>query len=227
MDFENYRQQQQRSVRDWLSRNITLANSVENEAFSKILLLSIIDCFAQANSGYDVHHTSEAFCDFVLKYSSSQNTVLQYVCPVTLGYDYNLTPSLIDGRLYGIDDQSLAEEGERLLQMVPKEKRDKARRKHRYVGLLYATRNKLVHELNTLGHQIDFFDGKPSVAKGRRIDYADDKIVEVEEWGFYFPKKYIYDLVIETVYAYLDHCDLEKKLIAPIETRKSRYAWYD
>ena len=69
MDLENYRQNQQKSVRDWLPRNIALANSMENEAFSKILLLSIIDCFAQANSGYDVHHTSEAFCDFVLTYS--------------------------------------------------------------------------------------------------------------------------------------------------------------
>ena len=152
---------------------------------------------------------------------------MQYVCPVTLGYDYNLTPSLVDGMLYGIDDPALAKEGERLLQMIPEEKREKARKKHRYVGLLYATRNKLVHELNTLGHHIDFLNGKPSVAKGRTIDYVDDKIVEIEEWGFYFPKKFIYDLVIETVYAYLDHCDSEKKLIAPIETRKSRYAWYD
>ena len=226
MDYDEYLQMRQRKVRQWLHSNIPLANSITNEAFSKILLLSIIDCFAQAYAGYNVYHTTDAFCDFVLSYSS-QSKVLNYICPVTLGYDYDLKPSLEDGILYSIDDPYLAQEGERLLQLLPENIREKARRKHRYVGLLYATRNKLVHELNTLGHQIDFMNGKPTIVQGSLIDYVDGKIAQIKEWSPYFPKKYIYDLTIETVYTYLDHCDSEKKMIAPIETRKSRYSWYD
>ena len=226
MDYEEYLQFRQREVRQWLQNNISLANSIKNETFSKILLLSIIDCFAQANAGYNMYHTTEAFCNFVLSYSTQSN-VLKNVCPVTLAYDYDLKPSLIDGMLYPIDDLNLAQEGERLLQQLPENKRETARRKHRYVGLLYATRNKLVHELNTLGHHIDFMDGKPTIAQGSLIDCVDGKIVYIKKWSFYFPKKYIYDLTVETVYAYLDHCDKEKKQIAPIETRKSRYSWYD
>lgn len=227
MDSEEYRKKKQEATKKWLKENIPLANNIKNEAFSKLILLSIIDCFAQAYAGYSPYHTSKVFSDFIIKFSITQSSHLQNVCPITLGYEYNIKPRLVDGMLYYYDDPYLAKEGERILQMLPEVKRSKARQKHCYAGLLYATRNKLAHELNTLGHRIDFCNGKPTIASGRLLDYVDGKIVETIEWNLFFPKKYIYDLVNETVYGYLDYCNQEKKLLAPIGVRRSRYTWYD
>lgn len=153
-------------IREWLKDNFNQALEVRNDNYSKILLLSTIDCFAQAWGGFPKYNASENFCEFVLSHTEKR-IELNNICPITLSYDYNLNKiNLIRGCLYSYDDSRVISLANSIIADIPEKDREKARGKHSYVRLLYVMRNKLVHELNDPGTKIEFMEDKPTISSG-------------------------------------------------------------
>ena len=138
----------------WVETNLPDTLKLRNNSYSKILILSTIDCFAQMWGNYPQSRlNNENFCKFILRYSS-QRTILNQVCPVTLHYHYKKGKllNLHEGQIYNWDDPILGEEAERILLEIEDEKeREKAKQKHTYIKLLYQLRSKVVHELDNIG----------------------------------------------------------------------------
>lgn len=187
------------SARRWLEINLPKAMQVGNDYYTIILLLSTIDCFAQAWGGFPKRNVTDNFCNFVLQHTSNSEP-LSRVCPVTLYYDYQLRDlPLHQGDLIPYDDAELNDLSNKLILGLPESERECASKKHRYVRLLYTLRSKLVHELSNPGTPIEFVDDKPTISSG----IMDGKRV----WTLNFPKLFIYELAQETIGNYLGECD--------------------
>ena len=225
-------------TKEWAVKNIEIANSVPNGAFSIILLLTIIDSFAQAEYDYPPgKESSIAFQKFVLSHTEKHREYLERLCPVTLFYDYFGSSDVKElpltlGRLYSYYDPEMSEAAETILHRIPEEQRERAYSKHKYIALLYRLRSKLVHELNPLGTPVEFISNIPSVAHGteygpKKEDGTRDAIRQI--WTLNFPRKYIYELTKEVVFHRIDVCEKQGILPFPLsnEPRRCELSWYD
>lgn len=198
------------SIKRWLDLNLPKALAVKNNNYSILLLLSTIDCFAQAWGGFPKSNVGDNFCKFILQHTEKRS--LERVCPITLAYDYGLSLNLHRGELIPYDDDRLDQLSQDLVAGLPQHEKSKARKRHRYVKLLYVLRSKLVHELSNPGTPIEFIDNKPTMAHG----FVDGQSV----WTLNFPKQYIYELARETIANYVDKCD-------EVPSRKICLSWYE
>ena len=225
-------------TKEWAVKNIEIANSVPNGSFSIILLLTIIDSFAQAEYDYPpVNESSITFQKFVLNHTESQCKHLKKLCPVTMFYDYFPSSDIKElpltiGRLYDYCDPELSAAAETILQRIPVEQRERAQKRHTYIALLYRLRSKLVHELNPLGTPVEFFSNVPSISYGTEsCPQKDDGTREVirQIWTLKFPRKYIYELTKEVIFHRIGACEKQGILPFPLlaEPRKCELSWYD
>lgn len=217
---------------NWVNSKLKEIFRIETEGFRKILYFSLIDSFAQSWKDYPRNGASKVFAEFLVSFSSQYREVLQQVCPVTLYHHYSDKYNfgqlrLPEGRLLLADSTVLERESERLLLLIPdQQQREFARTKHQYCQLMYAERNKLVHELTQIGMPIDFGESLPHVAQGsRQVDGASSDI----SWQMVIPEKFIVLVLQDAINGYLTHCEQEG--IVPFSnneySRKSRSAWYD
>lgn len=209
-------------AKEWVDYNLPIALKLMNNSYCKILILSTIESFAQMWGNYPKNRSNETFCNFVLKYSS-QKDILQKVCPVTLHYHYaNNIEIKLEQYIYNWDDEVLAIEADRMLNSIPEDnKRAIAEKKHSYIKLLYSLRSKLVHELNNLGTPIEFSEDIPSVASGMDID---GNII----WSLNYPRQWLYNLAIETIYNFVNDCLENEKMLRFLDNpRRTKLTWYD
>ena len=216
-------------TKEWASKNIELAYQNENPNFSNILMLAIIDCFAQAQYNYPPPNKSkDAFREFVLCHSHKHGKALSEVCPVTLHYDYfdpnnDKELSLVPGRLYLYNDADLVALANTLINQLPEHKRKDAIKRHQYIELLYKLRSKLVHELNPLGTPVEFVSNYPAIVQGE--NYYTKK----SQWTLRFPKDFIYDITKEVILDRIADCSKSGTLPFPLtnEQRRCELSWYD
>lgn len=207
----------------WVETNLPVALQIRNDSYSKILILSTIDCFAQMWGNYPPSRQSnENFCKFVLRYSSQRSTMNQ-VCPVTLHYHYKKDKplNLKEGQIYDWDDPILGEEAERILLAIEDEKeRGKAKQKHIYVKLLYQLRSKVVHELDNIGTPIEFNEDVPSIAFGPEKDNE-------MAWTLNYPRLWLYELARETIFGFIDDCLNAEETIRFLDNQRTTHlTWY-
>lgn len=202
------------AVKKWLDKNLPDANSLNNNNYGMILMLSTIDCFANVWGGFPNKNTKSNFCDFIINHTKYA-AALKQVCPVTLYYQYrDLLPELPlkQNSIIPFDDKQLVNLANEYLSILPGNKRTNAYNSHTYIALLYKFRSKLVHELRDLGTPIEFDAVKPVIASG----ITDGAKV----WTLRFPKKFIYDLTWEVIENYLDECN-------ELPDRPQNLSWYD
>ena len=225
-------------TKEWAVNNIEIANSVPNVSFCITLLLTIIDSFAQAEYDYPpAKDSSITFQKFVLSHTETHHKYLERLCPVTLFYDYLATSDIKElpltlGRLYSYCDSELTAAAEAILQRIPENQREQAKKRHTYIALLYRLRSKLVHELNPPGTPIEFFSNVPCVFQ--RIEYeppkgAGTRNIIKQMWTLNFPRKYVYELTKEVIFHRIDACEKQGTLPFPLsnEPRKCELCWYD
>lgn len=219
-------------TRNWVNNKLKDISKLETEAFRKILYYSLIDSFAQSWKNYPTYNVQNVFSDFILTFSPKYRDILGNVCPVTLFHylkDENplLTLRLPESRILDAQSGILAKESERLLATISnQDTRIKAQKKHRYCQLMYAERNKLVHELSQVGMPIDFDEPLPHVAQGCKM--IDDKLIDTG-WELVIPEKFVLSVLEDVLNGYLAYCVQEN--IVPFSNntfdRKSKTAWYD
>lgn len=218
-------------TRDWVKKNTELAYRNSNHTFSILLLLAIIDCFAQAEFEYTTDTGNESiFCDFVLGHAGKYSEDLKKICPITLYYDYYNTTDITNlnlqkGRLYPYNDDELSIIAQSVIEQLPEQDRREAIKRHQYVHLLYRLRSKLVHELNVLGTPIEFVN-LPTVSQGVSYESNGSKH---EYWTLNFPKKYIFNLTKQVIYDRLNQCEQYNMLPFPLseKVRRCERSWYD
>lgn len=211
-------------AKDWVAHKMPETLKIPNDSYSKILILSTIDCFAQMWANYPTSGKNRAtFTQFVLKYSSQRDTLKQ-VCPTTLYYSFlpDKTLCLQPYRIYEWDDPDIKTESDRLLEIITDKKtKEKAVNNHRYIKLLYQLRSKLVHELNNIGTKIEFNEDKPSIASG--IDGKGQRI-----WTLNYPKLWLYNLAQEVIFNFIDDCLNAEELLRFLENKRNiDLTWYD
>ena len=191
-------------VRRWLDINLPRAMNVGNDNYATLLLLSTIDCFAQAWGNYPKNNNRDTFCSFVLKFSDLRDK-LSAICPITLYYDYRdkyhfEEPRLMKSMIIPYDSPVLSVISNEYMSLIPEEEAETVRKKHQYIRLIYRLRSKLVHELRYPGTPVEFNAEKPAITMGR------EKGEDEKFWTLSFPKQFIFHLAEDTINNYLDQC---------------------
>ncbi len=221
-------------VKQWVKTQIKEIQKCKSETHRRILILCLIDAFAQHCAEYCKKNNAEIFSDFLLKYNIKHNEILSSVCPATLYYDcfdkQNLELKLMKSKIYSADEKRLICEATRLLNLLPEADKIKYRERHKYVRLLYAMRNKLLHELVQIGAPIDFFTDAenplPHIVSQLSFDEHNEF---VSIWTLYIPEGFIIEVAQDAISNYLQEC--LNKDVMPFKNnssnRKCLNAWYD
>ena len=151
---------------------------------------------------------------------------------MTLCYDLEIpieTLDLTKGMIYSATNDTLSNEAEKIVDQLKENQKIKADR-HTYGALIYALRNKLVHEMVLLNSPINFQDDlaeqlphlscKNIIKEGK---------LEFSKWTLNIPETFIVNVLKDVVGGYLDECQKENK--APFDNnsfdRTCYSAWYD
>ena len=148
-------------VKTWFYKQFELIKSYPSENHRMILMVSLLDAFAQDYNNFERARNHKHFVEFIQDYSIQYGDILKMVCPITLYYTYlmerkDIALKLERGRLYLGNEPEVIMEGERLLEEIAEEGQGNARWKHSYAGLIYQLRNKLVHEGRSLNMHLNF-----------------------------------------------------------------------
>ena len=74
---------------DWISKQLGIIQRVDNELFRRLLLVTVIDSFAQHYSEYNRNNVQAHFAEFLCKYCIQRWPFLNQVCCVTLYNQYS------------------------------------------------------------------------------------------------------------------------------------------
>ncbi len=222
--------------RMWFKQQSDEIRAIPNKKHRLILLISLADAFAQSRVDYKQSNNRKCFSSFLIQYNSGKENeaILRTVCPVTLYYDkrdeyqfgtLNLKPS----RVYSAGSNDLIQEVKRMEQCIPEDKRECVLR-HRYADLIYAMRNKLVHEMVDIGLDLNFQENKahpiPHIVHG---NVENEGGAWSEYWKLHIPESFIFDVIDKAVNEYLTWCEGVQKI--PFKNnqlnRKCYLAWYD
>lgn len=150
-------------VKTWFYQQLEVLKQYPLENHRLIILLSILDSFAQESIGYsrNSQKNQKAFADFIQTYSTRHQEVLNTLCPVTLYYSkYNENDDIIlqlrCGTIHLANSPIAITEAQRLFEKLTDEQKQSVQLKHSYAGLIYQLRNKLVHESTVLNMPINF-----------------------------------------------------------------------
>lgn len=214
-----YEQRQIEITEKWFGKQIELIKGYPDEKHRLILIFALIDAFAQNYNKYERNGNCTAFVKFLEKYCPDKRIILKSICPVTLFYDYGhkveTDISLRGGRIYFAEDKELQEETLRILSLIP-EKREITflRRRHTYGALIYAMRNKLMHEWVMINSQINYQNDKekqiPHVVWGEVYDYIENK--HYKKWVLHIPEKFIFEVAEEAVRNYVAECRKDNRV---------------
>ena len=217
---------------NWVKVQLQDINNVRSAEFRKILYYSLIDSFVQSHNKYPKHGEKKAFSEFLLTFSTKFNLILEKTCPVTLFYchkdEFHFDRlDLPDGYLLCADDERLHKESDRLLlQISNPTRRLEVRKKHQYSQLMYAERNKLVHELSPVGMPMDLNEAIPHMAQGQSMEKG---LSYDAPWHLVIPESFVKLVLEDSISGYLQYC--QKETIIPFsnndDTRRCRMAWYD
>ncbi len=169
------------NARVFLESKLEEANSISNEIFKRIALLTIIDSLAMEENNYPSRNSKKAFTEFVNKYQDKYD-FLEKIEPLTLYYDYedDLNNVVIDEEVlqhykdqnnenyswlkkidlneYKNIDRCTVPEfmesdlTERLQAWIKNSKDIKDKiDSHKFINLIYKMRSKAVHEFGCLG----------------------------------------------------------------------------
>ena len=136
--------------------------------------------------------------------------------------------NMMKGRIYSADEASVKKEGERLLSLVSKDNYEKARRRHCFAGLIYALRNKLVHELLPLNSPVNFYeDSSIQLPHMMCENIIEGKNSIFNRWVLHIPESFVEAVARETIENYLIDCDLQGRTAFQNADRRCLNAWYD
>lgn len=227
-------------VRAWINKCLQDTEALSFKPFRVLLMIVIIDGFAQQEAGYETKNNLKCFTDFVVKFGGRLADILSEVCPVTLYYHYydkeNLgNLRLPEGQIMSAGDHELQKEAARILSLLPSKDREIARRRHQYAGLIYALRNKIVHELLYLNQQPNFQEDNvvqiPHMATRSKIGQDNDSIGRLvfDAWTIHIPIPFIERVLHETTENYFQYC--QSNSIMPFgkhsSERKCMLSWHD
>lgn len=223
--------------REWFSNQIREIKEIQNKKHRLILLLSLADAFAQSHGDYGQNSNRRYFASFLLQFSSEQeySAILRSICPVTLYYDKNDEYqfgklNLTSSRVYLANSNDVLQEAKRLKDCIPEDKRDIIVRRHRYAELIYAMRNKLVHEMVDIGLDINFQESKAHQIPHMVHGVAENEGgIRTEYWKLHIPEVFIFCVVENAVNEYLTWCANNQKTPFKnnLHSRKCYFAWYD
>lgn len=233
-------------IRQWRDRQLQWISAISNETYKRILLVACIDAFVQHQDSIYILKgqgkrisNQKAFSSFLQYYIHDEQIQkwMRLVCPTTLFYDYQedlktttLSLSTDEMRIYAADDSEAIAESERLIQLLPECKREKAREKHQYSALIYQMRNKLVHEMTLVGCPVSFFteDSDPIPHLVVLDKHENNKLIPYK-WTLHIPVKLIWNCFIESSENYLNECQEQQRhpLGKYDPNQKSTFAFYD
>ena len=203
-----------------------------DEKHRLIIMLSLIDSIAQESAGYS-HDSKKTFYSFVQSYCNKYRDILKEICPITLYYDYfsdsnNVDLKLMHRRIYFADSWETKTESKRLIELLPDDKKNTAKERHSYTGLLYQLRNKLVHESLLLNMPIDFQEENeepiPHIACYNKLE--DGKLL-FDHWTLIIPEAFVKNVATEVIDNYLKYCLSRDYIPFNRNDRKCFYGWYD
>jgi len=234
---------QVKKTHDWISKQLEIIQHVDNELFRQLLLVTMIDSFAQHHSKYDRNNVQTHFAEFLYKYGEQRWPFLNQVCCVTLFNQYseqllaaNLVLRIVESTLPTADNPVLKSEAEKLVLFLAEQGVSEQKiQKHTYANLIYAMRNKLSHELTNPGcpNYYDQFEKQiPFVAHEHEIYFNEGenkKKIRPKCRHLHIPEQFLVDLLLEVKNNYLHDC--LNNNVAPFAynsySRKFRTAWYD
>ena len=220
-------------VKAWFYQQLEFIRCYSSESHRLILMLSVIDSFAQDYSDFSRKENRKNFIKFIQTYSIKYCDILKALCPITLYYAYfanrdDITLQLQQGRIYSADCIEASEEAKRICEQTPEYQQEKAQLDHSYAGLIFQLRNKLVHEFTSLNmplnFQCDFEEQLPHMACESRIENG--KLV-FHRWTLGIPEKFVKDVAIDAIEHYLKDCLVRNHIPFGDTDRKCFIAWYD
>lgn len=224
-----------KETRHWVENSLEDIAELPIEIYRKILFLSVVDAIVQHQENTNPHNNQEEFASFLLKYSTEYHEILAAYCPTTMYYDNLplLTNEMLhldeDEQFYYVDQSIVNLESARLLTILKQFPKAKTER-HRYASLIYAMRNKLVHEMYQVGCEANFLteDSDP-IPHLVLLDKHNHEELSPYKWTLMIPEKFIWVVGKSAIANYLDECQkMQKHPLTNMETfRKSRFAWYD
>lgn len=217
--------------RNWWKWQLDFMAGDSSKIHRQIIITSMLDTFAQESSNYS-RDNQKAFSDFLKSHCKRYNGILTSICPITLFYDcFDGTSEklcLTQSRIYKADEKRVIDEGERLINLLPDKQKERARKRHSYAGLIYAMRNKLVHEFLWLNMPINFCEDEEeqiphvackSVMKSGKLQF--------DSWCLYIPYDFILNVANDAVENYLEYCLQNNHRPFDNDSRKCFKAWYD
>lgn len=227
-------------VQAWINQRLQDTKALSYIPFRVMLMIVILDGFAQQDDGYKTKNNQKCFSNFLIKYGGKLQPILDEVCPVTLYYDgcdqYDFGKlKLPERQILLAGDAELSQEADRLMSIVPPNKLAYYQQRHKYAGLVYAMRNKIAHELNYLNQQPNFQENDkeqiPHIATRSRTGHDKNgmECLVFDAWTLHIPILFIERVLHETTMNYFNHC-LENSIM-PFEkhsaNRRCMLAWYD
>lgn len=230
-------------VRRWRDGQIEAICKINSELYQRILITTCIDAFVQHQSSiYEEkkgknRQNRDKFSAFLQKYVDDQpySKWLSLICPTTLYYDYERdlggeSLRLMTGRIYFADDSDALSEANRLIMLLPEEKRIVAQKKHQYSALIYQMRNKLVHEMIYVGCQANFCteDSDP-IPQMVTQSKSDGNRLMPYKWTLHIPVSLLMHCLKSSTDNYLNECTQQGKnpLGEYSPEQKSIFAFYD
>ena len=201
------------NVRSMVIQQIEQIRQLPNENYRMMLICSLVDSFAQHVSNCDLRHNAEQFADFLVKYSSEHVNILSAICPSTLFYHAerhlpkNTMLTFCEDDIVCADEIAAINEANRIIALLPINIQGTYTKKHRYAQLIYAMRNKLVHEMVVVGCEVSFLtedsDSIPHMVYGVS-GYP-------ECWLLHIPEKLVFNVAESAINNYLNECEREQR----------------
>ena len=215
-------------IRAWLQEHLHLIKTYPSELHRLLILLSLIDSFAQDCSNQS-RQNQKSFVDFLQTYCKKYNAILKSQCPVTLYYHYldklpNLHLHLQEGRIYYANSCGAIAEAERIICYLDEKEKVAAQLKHSYAGLIYQLRNKLSHEFMMLNMPINFQNNEDIQLPHMATCIENNK---VSHWSLCIPEHFVREVAIDAFENYLSDCEERNYIPFSNQNRKCYYAWYD
>ena len=231
-------------VREWRDGQIVAISKIESKVHQRILITACIDAFVQHQesvcaSRKQKRRTSARndFSVFLQKYVVEEpyHEWMRLVCPTTLYYDYcdnSLQTKLKLDQFshYAPDDPVAIQEAERLINLLPEDKQEKAREKHQYSALIYQMGNKLVHEMSYVGSDAIYFTEKSKkIPQMAIMKFTEDNKTILKKWTLHIPIDLLKYCLKESTDNYLNEClNQQKRPLGDYDPfPKSIFAFYD
>lgn len=219
-------------IKTWFCRQLEFLKSYPSENHRLIILISLIDSFAQEHSGFSRQNQRE-FVKFIQTYSVQYASILNLLCPITLYYslyDENGKENMLlqHGTIYCADSPIAIAEAQRLLDQLPDGKKEASELRHSYAGLIYQLRNKLTHEFMSLNMPLNFqYDENVQLPHMACENKLVNKKLVFERWTLHIPEDFVKKVAIDAVEHYLEECLARNYVPFSQKNRKCYNGWYD